>query len=433
MKSKRYSLSDRIALLRLSCRHYYWNISFAGKGSVTLKRIGELFACLANSNYLAFMAHLGAIVIVFYAIFVNFLQTIEMLFDLPAYIANGKIVGFIGVIIVRLAMMALGFSVLLNPKRLKRSRRYRESAFFKNTGIMPREVVKDKGLCGEYLATCYEEEELKRSGIKGHVFNSVIIPHRGGNFSEADVVSVSEMGINVIEVKALGGEIKGGATDDKWVQTMGRETYEFTNPIVQNLQHMNALLSYLNDRMCKDDFLFANTPLFALSYDTVLFIDNNVNLDIDTFRVPNLSYFYGNEKGYKGYYDDTIKEVGHIFEKDELNYFANILKELSSHTPAEIDHLMADRQAAIDRGEFRYPSTYYIADCTFDNFDEKSGGICLIKEQNGVKYYFDPKDNWFKYFGSLSVDNVLGTYHSYEEAMRAFSNDALKSRRYYYE
>lgn len=433
MKGKKYSLSDRIALLRLSCRHYYWNISYAGKGSVTLKRIGQLFASLANGDYGTAFFLFIAFALIVETIGVNFFKILRWLPAIPTYIAKGRIVAILGVIIVRLVMMAFGFFVLINPKRLKRSRRYRESAFFKNTGIMPREVVRDKGLCGEYLATCYEEEELKRSGIKGKVFNSVIIPHKGGNFSEADVVSVSEMGINVIEVKALGGEIKGGATDDKWEQTLGRETHEFTNPIVQNLQHMNALLSYLNDRMCKDDFHFANSQLFVLSYDTVLFIDNTVSLDINTFRVPNLSFFYGNEKGYKGFYNDNIKELGHIFEEDEVNYFANVLKELSSHTPAEIDNLMADRQAAIDRGEFRYPSTYYLADCTFDNFDQEHSGICLIKEQNGVKYYFDPKDNWFKYFGSLNIDNVLGTYHSYEEAMRAFSNDALKSRRYYYE
>lgn len=51
---KKFSLMDYIALLRLSCRYYYWNISDAGKGSVTLKRIGQLFSSIANGDYGAF-------------------------------------------------------------------------------------------------------------------------------------------------------------------------------------------------------------------------------------------------------------------------------------------------------------------------------------------------------------------------------------------
>ncbi len=425
---KKFSLMDYIALLRLSCRHYYWNISYAGKGSITLKRLGQLFTSMANGDYGTAFVLFVAYSLVVDTIGVNFFKILSWLPAIPAYIAKGRIVAILGVIIVRLAAMAFGFFVLLNPKRLKRSLRYKESAFFKNTGIRPKEVVKDKGLCGEYLATCVEEEAFKANNIEGQIFNSVIIPQHGGNFSEADVVSVSSMGINVIEVKALGGEIEGGETWELWQQTLGKETYEFRNPILQNNTHVNYLLAYLEDSMKASGY----KPGVALSHSTinsVLFLDNKVSLDINSFNGLNLLYLYGTTHGYADIYKDFKRKNVINLYKNDIDYIAKEIKKLSSHSPSEIDAMMSNRQAAIDRGEYKYPSVYHIAYCEFD-IVRREGGICLIKEQNGYQFYFDPKDNWFKYVSTMRITRIEASYRSYDEAMRAFNSPSIASQRY---
>ncbi len=45
----------------------------------------------------------------------------------------------------------------------------------------------------------------EKNGVKGYVFNSVIVPKRDGDFNEIDVLTVSPMGIHVIEAKARVG------------------------------------------------------------------------------------------------------------------------------------------------------------------------------------------------------------------------------------
>lgn len=425
---KKYSLMDYIALLRLSCRYYYWNISDAGKGSVTLRRLGQFIKAIFTFNFVNFFFLFVAYTVVVDTIGLGLYYLVFGTITLPIMIFRGEILTPIGLIAAGLALIALGLFVLLNPKRLKRSLRYKESAFFKNTGIMPKEVVKDKGLCGEYLATCVEEEAFKANNIEGQIFNSVIIPQHGGNFSEADVVSVSSMGINVIEVKALGGEIEGSETGDVWQQTLGKETYELRNPILQNNTHVNYLLAYLEESMKASGY----KPGVALSHSTinsVLFLDNKVSLNINDFNELNLLYLYGTTHGYADIYKDFKRKNVINLYKNDIDYIAKEIKKLSSHSPSEIDAMMSNRQAAIDRGEYKYPSVYHIAYCEFDIVG-REGGICLIKEQNGYQFYFDPKDNWFKYVSTMRITRIEASYRSYDEAMRAFNSPSIASQRY---
>lgn len=108
------------------------------------------------------------------------------------------------------------FFIVFNFRRLSYALHYRSTAWYQNTGYHPWTVIKDVGLYGEYIATICEECFLRKNGVKGYVFNNVIVPKRDGDFNEIDVLSVSPLGINVIEAKARVGQFYGTLISPKW-------------------------------------------------------------------------------------------------------------------------------------------------------------------------------------------------------------------------
>lgn len=431
---KRFTPMDHLAMLRLSCRQYYWNISYAGKGSVTIKRLLNMFKAMADFdiiNTLIYFVTYGVVVETIYGLIFIFKGIKAILGITPLSEAYAAVRPF-NMILIGLLVSFVGCLIIFNPKRLKRSFNYKKSVFYRNTGITPKEVVKDKGLYGEYIATCAEEEVFKKYNLKGRIYNNVFIPHHGGNFSEADIVSVSNAGINVIEAKALGGEIEGFALANNWEQTMGKEVYEFTNPIFQNLNHMNYLSEYLAETVKNDDEI-GDVDLNYLLYmrNTILFLDKNATIDIKAQAAPNLFYVCSGTDFYIKNYKDYPKALYNLLPREIVDYICEAIRDISFYTREEIEDMMADRQIAIDRGEYRYKPAYHIAYCEFViDEDNVEGGICLIQEQNGYKFYFDPKDNWFKSMTDMRIKTIYQTYYSYQEAMNAYNSDSVKDKRY---
>lgn len=431
---KRFTPMDYLAMLRLGHRKYYWNTSYAGAGSVIINGLSNIFKAIANIDFIKniiYIVRFFVSLVTIYGLIFMF-EGIKLLLGITHLPERYSSVRPLEIIFIGLFVSFVGCLIIFNPKNLKRSFNYKKSIFYRNTGITPKEVLKDKGLYGEYIATCAEEEVFKKYHLRGRIYNNVFIPHHGGNFSEADVVSVSNAGINVIEAKALGGEIKGYMLDNSWEQTMGNEVYEFTNPVFQNLNHMNYLSEYLSERVKNDDEI-DNPELNFLLYmrNTVLFLDKNASMDIKTQPDPNLFYVCSGADFYIKCYKDYPKALFNLLPKEIVKYICEAIRDISFYTQEEIEDMMAARQIAIDRGEYRYKPAYHIAYCEFViDEDNVEGGICLIQEQNGYKFYFDPKDNWFKSMTDMRIKTIYQTYYSYQEAMNAYNSDSVRDKRY---
>ena len=100
-----------------------------------------------------------------------------------------------------------------------------------------------KGLAGEKEVE-YELSDLSKLRYK--VIHDVYIPYNNSNkTAQCDHIIISKFGVFVIETKNYSGKIVGKVKDEKWKQILGKKTYEFYNPIMQNDTHINAVAQYL--------------------------------------------------------------------------------------------------------------------------------------------------------------------------------------------
>lgn len=59
--------------------------------------------------------------------------------------------------------------------------------------------------------------------------------------TQIDHVFLSRYGLFVVETKHMKGRIVGGEREPRWLQTVGRHSYSFQNPLRQNYRHLKAL------------------------------------------------------------------------------------------------------------------------------------------------------------------------------------------------
>lgn len=81
---------------------------------------------------------------------------------------------------------------------------------------------------------------------KYELINDVTIKLNSGNTTQIDHILLSPFGVFVIETKNYKGVIMGTAEDKQWTQKLGKNTYEFYSPLLQNEAHVRALKSVLN-------------------------------------------------------------------------------------------------------------------------------------------------------------------------------------------
>lgn len=80
--------------------------------------------------------------------------------------------------------------------------------------------------------------------------NNVTIELPDGSTTQMDHLIVSIYGIFVVETKNMSGDIFGGENDRKWTQRFpSGKTFQFQNPIKQNLRHQYSLIEFLNVRV----------------------------------------------------------------------------------------------------------------------------------------------------------------------------------------
>lgn len=126
--------------------------------------------------------------------------------------------------------------LLLEP--ILRRIKYRKSDYYKKTKNTYKQVMREKGLYGEYLLSIY----LNKLEGKKRILYNVYLEKEGGGTTEVDMILLHESGIYVIESKNYSGIITGKEEDRYWKQTLKNgETYSFYNPIRQNETHIRNL------------------------------------------------------------------------------------------------------------------------------------------------------------------------------------------------
>jgi len=214
-------------------------------------------------------------------------------------------------------------------------------------------IVNDQGLYGEYLMTMYVEDDLKKHGTYGRIFNSVIIPKTDGDFNEADVICVSERGIQVIEVKTRAGTFRGNYTNGSWQQKLGSSLNDMENPILQNQNHCNYLIEYLHTQLpecsLKEKVLFEyvwNICVFAMK---PTFFNLGVDRPSGTW-VADLDIYDSNKL-------DTSKSK---LTKAEVDMISGILEKISSYAPIQKENMIRERAINQNSKMYSHQYTYYV-------------------------------------------------------------------------
>lgn len=406
MKGK-MTFGDKLALIKMSMRSFFWDID----GNATFKNLGFLF------KFFIFFAVGACFVDSWFGIIGNIIPSLRGPF---AYYSNtfGPANTFsnrLSNIFMHLIILAIGHVILFNFDKLKYNLNFKNSTFYKNTECTPSEIISDKGLYGEYIATISAEKLMKKCDAKGRVFNNVMIPQNGGSFTEADIVMVSEIGIHVIEVKAITGNISGNYGDTEWTQKLGTQVNEFTNPLYQNMNHCNYLLEYLGKK-------FQYIPAFEKGtvgsmYNVIIFTSNNVELNISDYTLPNIDYVYvGSDVAYKRF------GCGKIYSEEFTEALCNEVEKIASYSKAERQEMFNEREMRRERGELSYPTKYSIVRATTAVGEGFKMGTCLCQQYNGYTFYLDIKDNWYKSFPNMHIDEVYESYNNIGDALTAFNS-----------
>ncbi|MGL5955300.1 MAG: nuclease-related domain-containing protein [Brevinema sp.] len=89
---------------------------------------------------------------------------------------------------------------------------------------------------------------LQNYGINpADIFHNLYIEKPNKQFSQIDVVVLTDVGIIVFEVKNYSGWIFGNGNNTDWTKTLayGKKKYRFYNPLKQNISHIQSLRNKL--------------------------------------------------------------------------------------------------------------------------------------------------------------------------------------------
>ena len=408
-KGKKLGVTDYIALYKMSMRSYFWRVD--GRQAMNAMNNGNEVTPVTVTTPVWFISVLigYGLPIMFAFSVVSFLQALlltPLRWIIPSMDGNMAMHpgAYVGMIFMSAFLFLICSPLVFNKERLNYNLHFTQSAWWHNTGIAPRLIIKDRGLYGEYIATMSAEQNMKKHGLYGRVFNSVIVPKADGNFNEIDLVCVNTAGIQVIEAKYRAGIFTGGLADSEWTQYLGTQTHTMKNPLYQNNGHVNCLINHLFKKLPNGS---ARTKAsFPYSYVNVSLLTNT---DCDTSRlydgIAPAQFFLGAAEGNGGYISLDIQQMYKIrFSKKEVDEICAVIQQISGYSHAEIQRLVQQREQAFNQGEYRYTKLYSVArleSVTADGGTEVNDLICLEEcdreTQSPVfKSYMDPKDQMFK-------------------------------------
>lgn len=170
---------------------------------------------------------------------------------------------------------------------------------------------------------------LLKYGIPAEtMFHDLYLQKYRGNFSQIDLVVITNVGIIVFEVKDFSGWIFGKGNQSQWTKVLayGREKYRFYNPIMQNNKHIEDLRNQLKP--------FGSIPF----YSVVVFYGDCVLKDVSF--VPNGTYLV---KSYRVLeVMDIILSNKKLAQYNNINEIVRILNEAvknGENTQNQIQHI----------------------------------------------------------------------------------------------
>lgn len=119
-----------------------------------------------------------------------------------------------------------------------------KSEYFLATGVTKKEVLKDKGLLGEFNAYVLSQK-LK---VPHRTLYNVCVPMPNGNYQEVDAIIITDKWLYVIECKNKYGMFSGSFKEETWIQTIGSKQHETRNVYLQNQDHIFAIEYFLKSR-----------------------------------------------------------------------------------------------------------------------------------------------------------------------------------------
>ena len=416
-KGKKLGIMDYVALYKMSMRSYFWRVD--GRHAMASFRT---YNTIDQAIWFMSIMICYGLPLIFAFGLVSAVQGIlltPLRWIIPALRANhvSNPSSYVGLIFSSITLMLMVSPIVFNKERLFYNLHFTRSAWWNNTGILPRQIIQDRGLYGEYIATMAAEQNMKKFGLYGRVFNSVLVPKEDGNFNEVDVICVNEAGIQVIEAKYRGGSFTGRLAAEKWTQKIGQQVHEnITNPLYQNNGHINCLINYLFKELPNGS---ARTKAsFFLSYVNVALMTNTEcdGSGLDGTFAPT-QFFLGPAEGANGYIKRDLKKIyKRSFSKKEVDEICAALEKISGYSYAYIQEQIDLRQKKIDAGVYDYKYFYSVVrleSVTCDGGTEINDLICREEYDwegydwrdndptNKVcmfRYYMDPNDLMFKAF-----------------------------------
>lgn len=415
-KGKKLGIADYIALYKMSMRSFFWRVD--GRQAMASFRTYNTIDLAVW--FMSIMIGYGLPVMFLFGVigFVQALLLTPLRLIIPSMNTSmaAQPAAYVSIIVMSAFLFLICSPIVFNGNRMKYNLHFKNSAWWHNTGILPCQIVKDRGLYGEYIATMAAELNMKKYGLYGRVFNSVLIPKKDGNFNEVDVICVNEGGIQVIEAKYRGGAFVGRLASETWTQTIGKKTNDVTNPLYQNNGHINCLVNYLFDHLPNGS---ARTKAsFILSYVNVALM-TNMECDgsgLDDSFAPT-QFFLGPAEGPKGYINRDLKKIyKRSFSRKEVDEICAALEKISGFSYAYIQEQISLREKKKEAGVYKYKYFYSIVrleSVTCDGDTEINDLICREEyDWRGhdwrdndptdkicmFRYYMDPNDQMFKAF-----------------------------------
>ncbi len=126
----------------------------------------------------------------------------------------------------------------------------KKSEFYRATGHSKKDILRDKGLAGEFTAYVLS----KKLNIPHKTLYNVCVPMPNGNFQEVDAIIITSQDIFVLECKNRSGNFSGHYTGQMWLQHIGSQEHEVPNIYLQNQEHIAAIEYYLKSKGLMHDF-----------------------------------------------------------------------------------------------------------------------------------------------------------------------------------
>ena len=378
-----FGLNDIWTLYRLSLREWVWR----NDGSAFIQRLKRtnIFVWLYVMQFVVAFQLAPFVIVPSLLVTITQPHSFRELISVPFLVSVSILMSF----------------CVVDPKKAYRNIMYTKSAWWKNTGVRPAALLSDAGLYGEYLATNHIESEMRKAGIYGKIYNSVLVPMTNQgyeSFSESDIIAVTERGIFVFEVKNHSGRIYGLANGKTWFRedirgrrNNDKKVPEYGNPFRQNQNHINYLIEYLytclfcSTRPIKDN-------IYNYIGNVVMYTDNGrLDVKIDFSCIPSQTYFCTSGGAAAFSFDRAERIIPARMDRDMVNIVCEALDDITQLTPNEHE-LKLQRKLAVDKTlsaekKGKAPA-YHIVEIK-DIYDSSKKGKTMIARFNDDREWYE--------------------------------------------